>query len=382
MKKVFGVDWNIFLLGLVSFFTDVSSEMIFSVFSIFVVTFLGFSTFLLGLMEGLSDFASSSLDYVSGFLSDKLGKKKFLTLSGYGFSTLAKSVLVIANSTVIAFSFRVLERLGKSFRGPPRDSWIASLSNKESKGYSFGFHKTLDKAGAVVGPLIAYWLLSSFGQTLDTFHLLFIVALISSIIAVALLFLIPDKVEKPKKKEFFFSSFKNLSKNFKHYLLSASIFSLAYFSFGFLMLKAYLIGFQIKDVVLLYALFNFSFVLFAIPIGKLGDWIGRKKIIALSYVLYFIMSLGFVFATTKLEIILLFILFGLFYSIDEAQSKAYITDLEAKKKGVAIGSYNFVTGLVYLPASVIAGLLWMVNPSYAFAFAGLTSITALIVFTL
>jgi len=155
-KKFFGVDKNIFLLGIVSFLTDVSSEMIFSVFSIFFTVILGASTALLGLIEGLADFAASSLDYVSGFLSDRFGKRKFLAGVGYSFSTVAKSLLLFTSSVLLASSFRVIERLGKSFRGPPRDAWISSLTTKANRGFSFGVHKALDKAGAVVGPLITF----------------------------------------------------------------------------------------------------------------------------------------------------------------------------------------------------------------------------------
>ena len=131
---------------------------------------------------------------------------------------------------------------------------------------------------------------------------------------------------------------------------------------------------------LLYALFNVAFVIVSPIIGKLGDFIGRKKIIAMEYVLYFIMALGFVFATAKWEIILLFILFGIFYAIDEGQSNAYISDLEKTKRGTAMGLYKFITGIIYLPASIIAGYLWSINSNYAFMFAAIVSIAALVFF--
>lgn len=381
-KKLLGIDKNVFLLGIVSFLTDVSSEMIFSIFSIFFTIILGATTVLLGIIEGLADFASSSLDYVSGYISDKTGKRKPFATLGYGFSTLSKVILLIANSVVLASLFRVVERLGKSFRGPPRDAWISSLSTESNRGFSFGIHKTLDKAGAVLGPLVAYWILSNFGQNASTFKLLFQIALIPAVLAVILLVFLKDKTEKPKKKENIFKSYKNMSGGFKHYLNTASLFSIAYFSFGFLLLKAYLVGFEIKDVVLLYALFNVSFVIVASPIGKLGDHIGRKKIIALEYIVYLIMSLGFIFATSKIQVIILFLLFGIFYSIDESQSKAYIFDFEKSRRATAIGIYNFATGIVYLPASIIAGYLWKINPNYAFTFAAIVSIVSLIYFVL
>ena len=194
---------------------------------------------------------------------------------------------------------------------------------------------------------------------------------------VDIIMFIPEIKAKPQKRESFFKGYSSFGKGLKHYIKSAGIFSLAYFSFGFLMLKAYLVGFQIKDVVLLYALFNIAFMFFSIPIGKIGDHIGRKSVIITGYVLYFIMSVGFILAKTKLHVVLLFVIFGLFYTIDEAQSKAYISDLEKKRRATAIGLYNFLTGLVYLPASVIAGFLWKINPNYAFGFAAIVTLSAL-----
>lgn len=379
-KRILGVNKDVFLLGIVSFLTDVSSEMIFSIFSLFVTLILGLSTLFLGIVEGLSDFATSSLDYVSGYISDKTGKRRKFAALGYGFSTLAKGFLLFANSPFSLGSFRIIERLGKSFRGPPRDAWIASLVLEKEKGFSFGVHKALDKSGAVFGPILAYFLLKALGKNIATFKLLFIIALILAVLAVLLIFSVKDKHSEPKKEINIFSSYKYLSRDFKHYLKSSAIFSLAYFSFGFLLLKAYLVGFKIEDVVLLYALFNLALVIVSAPIGKIGDMIGRKKLVIIEFLIYFLMSIGFVFADHKWHIILLFILFGIFLAIDEAQSKAYITDLEQERRATAIGIYNFLTGIIYLPSSVIVGLLWKIGPSYAFIFAAVVSACALIFF--
>ncbi|VVB79430.1 Multidrug resistance protein MdtH [uncultured archaeon] len=380
MKKFLGVNKNIFLLGIVSFLTDLSSELIFSIFSVFVTVILGASVVLLGFIEGLADFASSSLDYIAGKISDRTGKRKSVTIFGYGFSTLAKLILVFQTTILSAFSFRIIERFGKSIRGPPRDAWIASLTNKNNRGYSFGLHKALDKAGAVLGPLVAYFVLMSLGQTASTFSLLFKIAFIPAILSVILLLFINSAPTKPQKRESIFAGLKNARQELKNYFYSAGIFSLAYFSFSFLLLKAYSVGFQIKEVVLLYALFNLAFVIFSAPLGKLGDKIGRRKIIASEYIIYLLMSLGFVFATSKLAVILLFVLFGIFYSIDEGQSKAYLTDMEKQRRATVIGLYNFVTGIIYIFASIIAGYLWSINPNYAFVFAAVISILALGVF--
>lgn len=376
-KNLFNLDPDIIKLGTVSFFTDLSSEAIFSVFSVFFTVVIGASASLLGLIEGFSDFAGSSLDYFSGWLSDKIGKRKPLTLVGYGFSTLAKIMLLIATSISGLASFRIIERLGKSFRGPPKDAWLADMAEESNRGYAFGFHKAMDKAGAIVGPLIAYFLLLKLGQGMNTFRIIFMVAIAGAIASVVVLSFMKDHLAVPRTRENIFKAWSTLSPGFKSYLVPAGIFSLAYFSFGFLLLRAYSIGFAIRDVVLLYALFNISFVIVAIPIGKLGDLIGRKYIIILGYATYILMSFGFIFAKTKWEIIILFLMFGIFYSIDEAQNKAFITDIEKDRKATAIGTYNFITGLIYLPASIIAGALWVFNPAYAFIFAVIVAFIAL-----
>lgn len=383
--KICGVQKEIFWLGMVSFLTDVSSEMIFAVLTIFMSAILGASSFIIGMMEGLSDFAASSLDYISGYWSDKTGKRKAFALLGYGFSTLAKGSLIFFNTIAGVFSFRIVERLGKSIRGAPRDALISAVAEKEKMGYSFGFHKALDKAGAVIGPFIGYFILSSLGENMASFQMIFWVAIVPAILSVLLLaWLVPEK--KPKQnqvRENVFTNYQNLGKQFHYYLKVAAGFSLAYFSFAFLLLKAYAVGFQIQDVVLLYALFNLSFTLISIPMGKLGDKIGRKIIIMSEYILYALICLGLIFAADKISVIILFLFYGVFYAIDEGQTKAYISDITpAEHRASAIGLYNFVTGLVYLPASLIAGWLWTVySPTVTFSVAGVIALVSAVAFS-
>lgn len=375
-----GVHPDVLKLGIVSFLTDVSSEMIFSVFAVFFTTVAGASSALLGLVEGLADFSASSLDYVAGWLSDKTGKRKALTLAGYGFSTAAKIILLVANSVTALSLFRVIERLGKSFRSSPRDAWLADIAASEVRGYSFGVHKALDKAGAILGPLIAFGLIWWLGGAASTFRTLFWVAFVPAVLSVFVLGLVHDRPGIQYEREGLFTAWKTLSRGFKRYLIAAGIFSLAYFSFGFLLLRAYKVGFSVSDVVLLYALFNVSFVIGAPFIGKLGDVFGRPSIVILSYSIYSMMSLGFAWASAKWQIIVLFVIYGIFYSIDEAQSKAFIADVEPERRATAMGVYNFVTGVIYLPASLIAGALWVASPSAVFVVAALLSVIAICAF--
>lgn len=375
-----GLHPDILKLGLVSFLTDLSSEIIFSVFALFFTTIAGASAALLGLIEGLADLSASSLNYLAGWLSDRSGKRKAFALAGYGFSTLAKIILLVSSSVTGLALFRVIERLGKSFRGPPRDAWLSAVADKDHRGYSFGVHKALDKAGAVLGPLLAYALLSWLGDGASTFRILFWVALVPAVLSVLVLGLMTDKPGEPHPRENMVAAWRTLSPAFKRYLLTAGIFSLAYFSFSFLLLRAHSAGFAIKDIVLLYALHNISFVIAAPLIGKLGDRMGRGHMIMLGYLIYMLTSLGFAFAFLPWQIITLFILFGVFYAIDEAQSKAFIADLEKERRASAIGMYNFVTGLIYLPASLLAGALWLLHPASAFLLAAAIALLALLSF--
>jgi len=382
VKKKFGVHPDVLKLGLVSFLTDLSSEMIFSVFAIFFTTIAGASAALLGMIEGFADLSASSLNYFAGWLSDRTGKRKIFALAGYGFSTLAKIILLITSSVLGLSVFRVIERLGKGFRGPPRDAWLSAVADKDTRGYAFGVHKALDKAGAVVGPLVAYGLLSWLGEGASTYRTLFWVALVPALLSIVALGLIKDQPGVKHERENMFETWQILSPAFKRYLVSAGIFSLAYFSFGFLLLRAHSVGFAVKDIVLLYALFNIAFVVAAPLIGKLGDRVGRARMIMLGYLTYLLMSLGFAFATTPWQVVILFIIYGVFYAIDEAQSKAFIADLELERRASAIGVYNSVTGVIYLPASLIAGALWATHQNAVFILAALLSFSAITAFLL
>jgi MFS family permease len=372
-----GVHPDVVKLGLVSFLTDLSSEMIFSVFAIFFTTVAGASAALLGLVEGLADLSASSLNYYAGWLSDRSGKRKVFTLAGYCFSTLAKVILLVSSSITGLTIFRVIERLGKGFRGPPRDAWLASVADKANRGYAFGVHKALDKSGAVLGPLVAYGLLRWLGDGADTYRIMFWVALVPAVLAVVALAFIKDQPAPERSRENVFETIKRLDPAFKRYLMIAAVFSLAYFSFGFLLLRAHSVGFSVTDTVLLYALFNVSCVIAAPLIGRLSDKVGRPHMIMLGYGTYAVMSLGFAFSSTKWQVLVLFVLYGIFYAIDEAQNKAFIADIEADRRASAMGLYNLVTGVMYLPASLIAGALWLLNPASAFLLAAAAALLAL-----
>lgn len=371
---------DVLKLGLVSFLTDLSSEMIFSVFAVFFTSVAGASAALLGLIEGLADFSASSLNYLAGWLSDRSGRRKWFATAGYGFSTLAKLILLLSSSVTGLAIFRVIERLGKGFRGPPRDAWLSSIAEKESRGYAFGVHKALDKSGAVLGPLVAYALLKWLGESASTYGTLFLVAFVPAVISVLVLMRIPDQPGLPHERESVRQNWQQLSPGFKRFLLPAGVFALAYFSLGFILLKAHAVGFSVTDIVLLYALFNTTCVLAAPLVGKLGDKVGRSRIVVLGYAVYAALNLWLVLASSRSEMVAIFAIYGLFYAIEESQSKAFIADIEPERRATAVGVYNFVTGLLYLPASLMAGALWVFAPGLAFAVAAALALAAMTVF--
>ena len=371
---------DVLKLGLVSFLTDLSSEMIFSVFAIFFTTVAGASSALLGLIEGLADFSASSLNYLAGWLSDRSGRRKWFATAGYGFSTLAKLILLVSSSVVGLSIFRVVERLGKGFRGPPRDAWLSSIADKGSRGYAFGVHKALDKSGAVLGPLVAYGLLSWLGESARTYSTLFLVAFIPAVLSIMVLAQIADQPGAAHKRESVRENWQQLSDGFKWFLVPAGVFALAYFSLGFILLKAHSVGFSVTEVVLLYALFNATCVIAAPLVGKLGDRVGRSRIVVAGYAVYAVINVWLAVAVTRWEMVAIFAIYGLFYAIEDSQSKSFIADLEPERRATAVGAYNFVTGVLYLPASLVAGALWVIAPSLAFVLSAVLSVVAIVVF--
>ncbi len=371
---------DILKLGWVSFLNDLSSEMIFSVFAVFFTSVAGASTALLGLIEGLADLSASSLNYLAGWLSDRSGRRRAFALAGYGFSTLAKTILLVSTSVAGLGLFRVIERLGKGFRGPPRDAWLAAMAEPAGRGYSFGVHKALDKAGAVLGPLVAYALLRWLGETDNAYRALFGLACVPALLSMLMLGFVQERPGAPRQRENLMQNWRALSPAFKRFLLPAGIFALGYYSLGFLLLKARLLGLGLSAIVLLYALSNAACVVAAPLLGRLGDRIGRPRVLLLGYATYMVINLGAMLVTTAAQLPALFVVYGCFYAIDESQGKAFIADLELERRASAIGVYNFVAGSLYLAASLAAGALWMLDPAYAFALAAALSLAAMLTF--
>lgn len=364
MGVLSGIKPNVLILGAVSFLTDVSSEMIFPILPLFLSSVLGAGKEAIGLIEGIADSAASLLDIFIGYWSDFKGERKKFVVAGYGLSSISKLGIALATTWPAVLLFRGVERIGKSVRTSPRDAIIAASSEEKARGKAFGLHRAMDTLGAIAGPAIAYVILASLGNGESGYRAVFWAAIIPAFLAVCAIWLFvrePAKKEAtaPAKKHNFWQSLRLLSQDYRRFLLISCLFSLAYFSFALLILRAGEAGIAAQDVLLLYLLYNIVYAAVSVPVGMLSDRLGRKPVIVASFFLYAAVLAGFAFATSIWHFALLFAAYGIFVSTDESVSKAYVSDLEGeKRRGMALGAYNSAVGAAYLPASVLFGALW------------------------
>ena len=363
-KLLEGIKSNVLILGAVSFFTDVSSEMIFPILPVFLTSIMGVGKEIVGLIEGIADSASSLLDIFVGYWSDSSGKRKQFVIYGYGLSSVSKLGIALAASWPLMLLFRGVERIGKSIRTSPRDAIIAASSSQKTRGKAFGLHRAMDTLGAIAGPAIAYIILATLGSSESAYRAVFYYALIPAFLAVAVIWFFvrePKAKAQPKqeKRIGFWQKLRLLSSGYKRFLGVSCLFSLSYFSFALLIVRANEIGIAAQDILLVYILYNIVYMAFSVPIGQLSDRLGRKPIIVASFFLYALVVLGFIFASNLWQVALLFAIYGLFVTTDESVNKAYISDMVgSKSRGIALGAYNSAVGAAYLPASVIFGALW------------------------
>ncbi|MFA5077607.1 MAG: MFS transporter, partial [Candidatus Micrarchaeia archaeon] len=280
-----GVGSNVTTLGIVSFLTDISSEMIFPVLPIFITSILGAGKEALGIIEGLADSIASLVEIFSGYFSDKTGKRKQLVIAGYGLSSVVKVGIALSTAWWHVLIMRSLERIGKGIRTSPRDAIIASSSAPDARGKAFGFHRMMDTIGAIIGPVIAYFIFAWFGTAEPGYRTLFLAAIIPAFLAVLVLILFvkePEKSKQPEKRPSFWQSLKELTPEYKTFLKISLVFSLSYFSFAFFIVRATDLGIAPESVVVLYILYNIVYAASSIPAGALSDKIGRRAVIAAS----------------------------------------------------------------------------------------------------
>ena len=385
MRSTFlGVSTNILVLGIVSFITDLSSEMMMPLLPLFI-TALGGGGLVVGLVGGVGDGLSSLLQVLSGHWSDRVPRRKPFVFAGYAVSSVFKLFLALASAWPHVLAARVLERVGKGLRTAPRDAIIADSSGQASRGKAFGLHRALDTSGAVAGSLVALLLFWALDLEIRS------VLLVAAVVAFAALIPLYRLREPPRERRSQSAlaiTLRGLPGRFRLFLAAGTAFGLANFTYMFFILRArdqFIIGNGEREAIAaaigLYILYNVVYSVLALPMGSLSDRFGRGRLLLLGYLLFALTCLGFASADSRPWFISLFALYGLVYAIVEGTQRAFVSDLApAESRGVALGTFHTCTGLAAVFGGLIAGQLWdAVGPAATFYYgSGVAAIATLL----
>jgi MFS family permease len=407
---------NVLMMGLVSLFTDFSSEMMNPLLPLFIAGLvpLGWAPLYVGLMEGVAEATASILKLFSGRISDKLGKRKALVLLGYGISTLARPAMALAMAGWHIVTLKFFDRVGKGIRTSPRDALIGDSVDKSYRGLAFSFHRSMDHAGAVLGPLaailIALWFTAhlnlpgmTFWKKMDAnvrppedmmhlLRLLFAVALVPGIAAMTVLFAyvreIVPKAPAPGAARTL-EGWQSLPRRFFAFVAIVTVFALGNSSDLFLLVYAWeKFGMGLVQIVILWIVLHISKIVFSLPGGALSDKLGRRPVIIAGWIVYALVYLGMAVASEQWQFWALFIIYGFYYGMTEGAEKALVADfVPSQQRGTAFGAYHGAVGVAALPASLLFGVLWVwldkiqygLGPRVAFSVgAGLAALAALL----
>jgi MFS family permease len=336
-----------------SFLNDMGSDMIYPVWPFFVTGVLNANMAVLGFIDGLGEALVSISQALSGYLSDRWGRRKVFIWLGYSFGALSRIGYAFSIVWQHLILFRILDRAGK-IRSAPRDAIVADISTREERGKNFGLLRSMDNFGAVAGILVCIGLVNLIG-----YRNLFLLAAIPSVIAVFIIFFL---IREPRQglsavgKKY---SLRHLDSNLKLFFILSAVFSLGSFSYSFLLIYAREFGFKVEFVPVLYLIFTLMAAVFSYFFGRLADTIGRKKVLMLSYLFWVMVILAFIFLRSYAGIIITFVLYGLHKAAVEPVQKAFVSELSQKEfRASTLGGFQMVIGLCALPASALAGLLW------------------------
>ena len=349
---------------------------------LYLANVLHFDKSFIGLTEGLVTSSASIFKIVAGFLSDKFRKNKPIVFAGYLLSLVARPLLAILTSGAGILTLRFLDGIGKGVKDTPKDALIADSTRIETRGKDFGIVRALDTFGSVAGPLLLFVLLFLLSNNSLKYHYIFFITAIPLVFTLGILTIFVKEI-KIEKKETKTNIKTALPLKYYLFLGIVLIFSIGNSSDTFLILRAQNVGVTLLAIPLVYALFNFIYASASIPLGRLSDKIGRQKVIILGWLAYAIAYLGFGLANSALTIWLLFAFYGIYYATTEGVAKAYIADVTVPEhRGKAYGIYNSLIGIVTLPASIIAGLMWdKINPSAPFIFgSGIAAFSVVLLF--
>ena len=394
-----GITRNVILASFTSFFTDISTEMIYPVLQAFLAMIMAAQRAylgpVLGIIEGIAESTAGLLKVFFGYYSDKIQKRKLPAVAGYSTSALAKFLLVLASlGWYFLLLARFLDRVGKGIRTAPRDALISESTPKEAQGKAFGFHRGMDFGGATLGALICFFLVLRFMdpvtktlKDLTSFYTLFLISIIPAFIGVIFLFFIKEErfeAEQTTKKQ---ESKPNLNirlyhKNLQIFFLAQLIFTLGNSSNQFLLLRSMNPGYALSTVILMYLMFNLSTALLSTAFGSLSDRIGRKALLMAGYALYAVVYIGFGFISSSNSHLLwvFWPLYGIYYAMTEGIEKAFVSDIAPQdSKATALGLYHTIVGVALLPASVIAGILFALASSAPFLFGGAMALVTVVI---
>lgn len=353
--KVKGSWKNIRNLGFVSFFTDISSEMVFGILPIFIIDELGAGKAILGVIEGLGESVGYGTRSISGPISDKIGKRKPLVFTGYALSTLTKPLLALAGTWQNVLFIRSTERVGKGVRTSPRDALISESAEPSQIGKAFGFHRSLDQAGAIIGPLLAFGLLFVF-EIRDIFWL----SLIPGVVALVILYFFVKEARTVPSTTNIFRNFQSvLDKRFIVFLVVLTVFSLGAFNFAFVLVESSELGLELGFVPLIYVVINIAHTTVGYPSGILADKFGHEKILVLGFGLFALTAfIGYSNPESIYWGIIMAVIFGAYHGITLTNERAIISKYSSKLKGTAFGLYYLIIGISFLIANSIFGYLW------------------------
>jgi MFS family permease len=400
-RRILGLHWNVFFSGVVSFFMDVSSEMIYPLVPLFLASVLGVNKSVIGLIEGIAEATASLLKVFAGYMSDRLGRRKALLVLGYGVSAASRPLLALAGSWEQVLGMRFMDRFGKGVRTAPRDAIVADSAPAAELGRSFGFHRAMDQFGAVVGPGIAFLVLTVAPKAYRT---VFWISMIPAVIAVLVIIFFIREHRRPSagaaKREGagagkgalagqgagvrvpgrpgVLRRAAQLRGPMLNYVLVTGLFALGNSSDAFLILRAQNLGVTAALIPVLYMAFNLVYSGLSIPAGMIADRIGRRKVAVVGYAVFALAYAGMALAGPGAAVWLLFLLYGVYMGIADGNGRALLAELSpGDRKATAFGVYHSVVGFMTLPASVIAGLLWdRVSPAAPFWVGAATAAVA------
>jgi MFS family permease len=336
-----------------SFLNDMGSDMIYPIWPLFVTVVMQADMTILGLIDGIGEAIVSVSQAVSGYVSDRIRRRKVFIWTGYAFGGISRAGYALSTAWQQLIPFKVLDRWGK-MRGAPRDAIVADISRKEKRGGRFGLIQAMDNLGAVVGIVITILLFGILGYTS-----LFLLAAIPSAIAVILILFLIKERKAEGIRIYKGLSLKQLDGNFKLLLALSAVFALGSFSYSFLLIYAKQFGFQVIFIPILYLLFTVVAFAFSFPFGKLSDRIGRKPVLMAGFAFWGLLLLTFMLVQSYLAIILVFVLYGMHRGVMDTVQKTFVADLAPKDfRASTLGGFQMVVGLCALPASLFAGIFW------------------------